>query len=294
MAKGKAHERGLSRARARRDRESRMARRQRLTRWGVIGIVVLMAAALVLTVLPPPSPSPVVDDEVGTGESPSPTEPTQAATGTADGATAVACGAERPAASEQEKPTFNEPPAADIDPDGHRYRATIATSCGDIVVDLFVDRSPKTVGNFVALARMDYYAGVTFHRVIQGFMIQAGDPTGTGAGDPGYTIEGELEAAQEEGYRRGIIAMANRGGDPNTASTQFFIVHAEDAGLPPQYAVFGEVVEGIDVVDLIAAVPTGTVDGQPDVPSETVYIEDVSIEELPDDGGSGSDEESTP
>ena len=121
-------------------------------------------------------------------------------------------------------------------------------------------------------------------------MVQAGDPTGTGAGEPGYTIEGELEAAEEEGYRRGILAMANKGGDPNTASTQFFIVQGQEVGLPPQYAVFGEVVQGMDVVDTIAAIETGTVNGQPDVPTETVYIENVTIEELPASGGTGTAE----
>lgn len=256
-----------------------------------IGLVILVVAALALTMLPSDPPSPIVDDAASAAGTPTSPEGTTSAS---VAPAAVACGAQPPAASQEEKPTFSEPPTAQIDPAAKRYRATIVTSCGDIVVDLFADRSPETVENFVALARMDYYAGVTFHRVIRGFVIQAGDPTGTGAGDPGYTIEGELQAAQEEGYGRGILAMANKGGDPNTASTQFFVVQGEDAGLPPQYAVFGQVVEGMDVVDLIAAVPTGTVNGQQDVPSETVYIEDVTIEELPADSGSAPDQENSP
>lgn len=279
MAKGKAHERGLARARERRRQQRHQARRRRWVSGVAITVIVLMVAVAAVALLPDGSPSPVVEGAPTDSATERPTS--QAASpGEASPGAAVACGAEAPTNAEQQKPSFNEPPSAEIDP-AATYRATITTSCGDIVVDLFADRSPKTVENFVALAQMDYYAGVIFHRVIEGFVIQAGDPTGTGAGDPGYTIEGELEAAEDEGYRRGIIAMANKGGDPSTASTQFFIVQGQQVGLPPQYAVFGEVVEGMDVVDTIAAIETSVVGGQPDVPTETVFIENVTIEQLP-------------
>lgn len=276
MSKGKAHERGLARARARRARRRQRDRRRR--RWviaGVIGAVVL--AGVSAFALLPTTTAPIVEDAP-------PTTPTADPTAR-EGTRTVACGGERPERPAEAPSTFPEPPRAELDPDA-RYRATVVTSCGAITIDLFTGRSPRTVENFVALARADFYVGVTFHRVIQGFMIQAGDPTGTGGGDPGYTIEGEVRAAEQEGYRRGIVAMANRGGDPNTASTQFFIVQGEEVELPPQYAVFGEVAQGMDVVDTIAAIRTGVVDGQADVPTETVHIERVTVEELPSDAGS--------
>jgi cyclophilin family peptidyl-prolyl cis-trans isomerase len=136
----------------------------------------------------------------------------------------------------------------------NQYRATIRTNHGDITVELFADRSPTTVNNFVFLAREGFYDGVIFHRVIKGFMIQGGDPTGTGSGGPGYRFRDELDAAREFGYGPGILAMANAG--PNTNGSQFFLMH-RDNPLPPAYAVFGRTVAGQDVIDAIATTPTG-------------------------------------
>jgi cyclophilin family peptidyl-prolyl cis-trans isomerase len=154
------------------------------------------------------------------------------------------------------------------------YRATIRTSKGDIGVELFADRSPSTVNNFVFLAREGFYDGVIFHRVIQGFMIQGGDPTGTGTGGPGYRFRDELDAAREFGYGPGILAMANAG--PNTNGSQFFLMH-RDNPLPPAYAVFGRTVEGLEVIDAIATTPTGPGDR----PLEDVVIVGVDIIESP-------------
>jgi cyclophilin family peptidyl-prolyl cis-trans isomerase len=136
-------------------------------------------------------------------------------------------------------------------------RVRISTSKGDIVVELFQKDAPKTVENFLTLVGKEYYNGVIFHRVIKGFMIQGGDPTGTGSGGPGYTFADELNANTESykrGYVRGTLAMANAG--PNTNGSQFFIMHA-DYPLPNAYTIFGRVVEGLDVVDAIATTPTG-------------------------------------
>jgi len=135
-----------------------------------------------------------------------------------------------------------------------QYRATIRTSHGDVVVELFADRSPTTVNNFVFLAREGFYDGVIFHRVINGFMIQGGDPTGTGTGGPGYRFRDELDAAKEFGYAPGILAMANAG--PNTNGSQVFLMH-RDNPLPPAYAVFGRTLEGLEVIDANATTPTG-------------------------------------
>ena len=166
---------------------------------------------------------------------------------------------------------WSSPPSLTIDP-STSYAATIRTNKGDIAVELFADESPQTVNNFVFLAREGFYDGVIFHRVISGFMIQGGDPTGTGTGGPGYRFRDELEAATKHGYDRGTLAMANAG--PNTNGSQFFITHV-DAPLPPAYAVFGRTTAGHDVIDAIAGVPTGS----GDKPMEDVVIDTVEITE---------------
>ncbi len=167
--------------------------------------------------------------------------------------------------------SYPRPPAMEIDP-ARAYQASIETSAGTIQVDLWAGRSPRTVNNFVFLARQGFYNGGIFHRVIEGFMIQGGDPTGTGRGGPGYRFEDELTAAREHGYPRGTLAMANAG--PNTNGSQFFIVH-RDAALPPDYSVFGQVTGGMEVVDAIAATPTD----QADRPLEDVVIQRITIQD---------------
>lgn len=151
--------------------------------------------------------------------------------------------------------------------------ATIKTSAGNIELAFFPDSAPNTVENFRSLAEDDFYQDVIFHRVIEGFMIQGGDPTGTGTGGPGYQFDDELDpssAAAERGYQRGTLAMANSG--PNTNGSQFFIMH-QDQQLPFNYTIFGYVTEGMDVVDEIASVDTDA----RDKPLEDVVIEDVEI-----------------
>ncbi|MDX1621579.1 MAG: peptidylprolyl isomerase [Nitriliruptorales bacterium] len=166
---------------------------------------------------------------------------------------------------------YSSKPEMQIDP-SNDYSATIKTNKGDITVDLWADKAPKTVNNFVFLARDGFYDGVIFHRVIEDFMIQGGDPTGTGTGGPGYRFEDELEAARDHGYPRGTLAMANAG--PNTNGSQFFIVH-KDAPLPPNYSVFGQATDGLDVVDEIATTDT---DGS-DRPHDDIVIETVEVTE---------------
>ncbi|ASS76384.1 peptidylprolyl isomerase [Tumebacillus algifaecis] len=159
------------------------------------------------------------------------------------------------------------------------YTATIQTNKGDIKIKLLDDAAPVTVNNFIFLAKDHYYDGVTFHRVIKDFMIQSGDPTGTGAGGPGYKFEDELPPSKP--YAKGILAMANAG--PNTNGSQFFIgsgPQAEGLNNIPNYTVFGEVIEGIEVVDKIAAVPVGmSPSGENSKPQEDVHIKTVTIEE---------------
>jgi cyclophilin family peptidyl-prolyl cis-trans isomerase len=153
--------------------------------------------------------------------------------------------------------------------------ATIKTSKGDIKIDFFSESAPNTVANFKKLAQDDFYQEVILHRVIEGFMIQGGDPTGTGSGGPGYTFADELDPNSEaaaRGYSRGIVAMANSG--PDTNGSQFFIMH-QDYNLPYNYTIFGYVTDGMDVVDAIATTET---DGS-DRPVEDVVIQDVIVSE---------------
>jgi peptidyl-prolyl cis-trans isomerase B (cyclophilin B) len=160
-------------------------------------------------------------------------------------------------------------PSLDIDL-SKAYSAVLHTTAGDIHVDLYAADAPQTVNNFVFLARDGYYDDVIFHRTIQGFMIQGGDPTGTGRGGPGYTFRDEFHGRTS--YERGTLAMANAG--PNTNGSQFFIMHA-DYGLPNAYTIFGEVTDGMDVVDAIATAPTGAQDR----PHEPTTITSVDITE---------------
>ena len=147
--------------------------------------------------------------------------------------------------------------------------ATLHTNQGDIAVELFDDDAPKTVDNFTSLARKGFYDGIIFHRVIPDFMIQGGDPTGTGSGGPGYTFEDEFN---DHPVARGALAMANAG--PNTNGSQFFIVTAEACPwLDGKHTVFGRVTGGMDVVDAISALDT---DGR-DRPRQDVLIESVDL-----------------
>jgi cyclophilin family peptidyl-prolyl cis-trans isomerase len=149
---------------------------------------------------------------------------------------------------------YASPPELTIDLD-KTYTATIHTTAGDIAVELYAAAAPQTVNNWVFLANDGFYDDVIFHRVIKGFMIQGGDPTGTGRGGPGYQFRDEFH--DKTSYHRGTLAMANAG--PNTNGSQFFIMHA-DYGLPNAYTIFGEVTDGMGVVDAIAEAPTGPQD----------------------------------
>jgi peptidyl-prolyl cis-trans isomerase B (cyclophilin B) len=151
--------------------------------------------------------------------------------------------------------------------------ATLQTNHGAIAIELFPGEAPKTVENFVKLARDGFYDGVVFHRVIPDFMVQGGDPTGTGTGGPGYTFEDEFN---EHKVERGALAMANAG--PNTNGSQFFIVTADACPwLDGKHTVFGQVTSGMDVVDAISQVATDA----RDKPRDDVVIESVTLADDP-------------
>ena len=193
------------------------------------------------------------------------TEPTFAPLTTSVPTPTSAAPAVQPAREERR---YDAPPPMLIDPSAS-YSATITTNFGTIEVALFANEAPLTVNNFVFLARDGYYDGVIIHRVAPGFVIQGGDPEGTGRGGPGYEFQDELET--ERGYTRGIVAMANAG--PDTNGSQFFIMLA-DVDLPNAYSIFGEVTSGLEVVDAIAQVQT-----RGERPLSDVVIERVEISE---------------
>jgi len=147
---------------------------------------------------------------------------------------------------------------------------TIQTNLGTIEAELFQDGTPKTVGNFIELAKKGYYDGVVFHRVIEGFMVQGGDPDGTGRGGPGYTIPDEFGEGLTHS-EAGVFSMANAG--PNTGGSQFFITLAATPGLDGKHAIFGKVSTGLEVVEAIGRVQTGAADR----PIDDVVMEKVTV-----------------
>ena len=166
---------------------------------------------------------------------------------------------------------YSQPPPMTIDP-GNQYTATMNTSAGPLVIELFPKEAPNTVNNLVFLAREGFYDGVPFHRVIKNFMIQGGDPTGTGTGGPGYSFADEFVPSLVFD-RPGVLAMANSG--PNTNGSQFFVTLAPTTWLNGKHTIFGRLIEGQAVLDSISNVPK---DGQ-DRPIDAIVIESVDITE---------------
>ncbi|MDI4649376.1 peptidylprolyl isomerase [Cohnella hashimotonis] len=179
-------------------------------------------------------------------------------------------GASAPA-SESAAPSFD--PSSDNDP-----VVTIEMDSGDkIVIELYPKVAPNTVNNFISLVKKGFYDGTVFHRVIPGFMIQGGDPEGTGSGGPGYTIKGEFTANNVDNqllHTRGVLSMARRGDSNDSAGSQFFIMAADYPSLNGQYASFGKVVTGLETVDKIVALPTG----EQDRPVEPPVMKKVTVD----------------
>jgi len=188
---------------------------------------------------------------------------------------AVACEGEVPPEAGEPKPQFDRAPGADLLEPDVLYVATVETSCGAFEIELEADRAPQTVASFVFLVGEGYFDGLTFHRVVPGFVIQGGDPLGTGTGGPGYALPDELGGRMR--YVDGTVAMANSG--PDSGGSQWFVVSGPDgANLDdiPNYTIFGKVSEGLEVVRAIQDVPVA---GQ--APTEAVYIGSITIEERP-------------
>ena len=185
----------------------------------------------------------------------------------------TACGGEQPDTAVDTK--FDAPGDAGVT---GPTTVTLSTSCGPIVIELDPRTAPETVNSFVFLAEEGYFDGTVSHRVIPGFMMQAGDPTATGLGNPGYTIPDELPA-EGMAYERGVVAMANAG--PGTAGSQFFILFGDADWLDPRYSIFGRVTDGFATLDAIEAIPLGqsptSNDPTPSTPLNSLFIESVAV-----------------
>jgi peptidyl-prolyl cis-trans isomerase B (cyclophilin B) len=191
---------------------------------------------------------------------------------TGDGGEGSGCrDAEEPAARE-----VKERKAPAFRPErGKTYTAVLETSCGTVEIRLATSRAPKTTGSFISLVRDGFYDGLSFHRIVTGFVVQGGDPQGTGEGGPGYSV---TEAPPDDlRYTKGVVAMAKTElEDPGTSGSQFFIVTGDDAGLPPDYALVGRVSKGMDVVERLDRLPNDPADNRP---LEPVVIEKATIRE---------------
>ena len=219
---------------------------------GIIMASLSLAACTIWMPTPSPAPAPTATPELG------------AAAGASDSKCAPALAATGGVVKQ-----YNSLPSMAIDPSAN-YTATIKTNCGAITVKLFAKETPITVNNFVFLAKDGYYDGVIFHRVIPDFMIQGGDPTGTGSGGPDYKFQDET-APSLTFAQPGILAMANAG--PGTNGSQFFITLAPTPHLNGAHTIFGRVVEGQDVVDAIGAVGTDARDR----PTQPVTIQTIDV-----------------
>jgi len=187
-----------------------------------------------------------------------------------------AVGCMRVAAPRPKSVTSERKPRAPLTA-GVAWHAVVTTNCGSFTIALDTADQPKTTASFAALARRGFYDDLTFHRIAPGFVIQGGDPLGNGTGGPGYEIVERPPRSTR--YVHGVVAMAKTATDTDgTSGSQFFIVTGDDAQLPPQYAVLGRVVDGLDVVDLIDTLPLKENDPQGSEPVDPVVIERVAIE----------------
>jgi peptidyl-prolyl cis-trans isomerase B (cyclophilin B) len=252
MSNRKTRDRQLRKLHERRIMQRRRQRRQRSITMIIASVLVVgLAVGLVLVL-------------ANRGKQSSATSSSAPPASASPTASTVACGGTVPAAASQKKATYQKPPEMTIDPN-KTYTATMVTSCGKIVMKLDPKQSPNTVNSFVFLARQRFFDGLIFHRISKDFVIQGGDPTGTGTSGPGYsTVDTPPKGAT---YPIGTVAMAKSGSEPaGTAGSQFFIVTGKNgASLTPDYAIIGKVTAGQDVAKTIEGLPIegGATDGKP-------------------------------
>ena len=285
----RSRDKQLAKLAARRQAERHAAKRRRDITLGVvgglIGLALLVVGYMVLT---------GGDDDTQASDTPTPTasasvEPS-GEPGTRSGSVAsvvdppasVACGGEAPADAGAKTPQYVGPPPMTIDPEA-TYTATFVTSCGTFEVRLRPDIAPEAVNSFVFLADEGFYDGLTFHRILDGFVVQGGDPLGDGTGGPGYSFD--IETSPEQTFdAAGLLAYANSG--PGSNGSQFFVTlgpapELDPGGTAGEFTIFGEVTDGLEVVEAIGAVPVtqNPSSGEPSVPTEAVYVDSVTIDE---------------
>jgi len=241
----------------------KIAKIKKLVTVVLLGVTLMAIGCAAQPTSSTPSSKPTTPAQTAKSTTPAPAQTTAA---TSPAGTSVAAA----------RKTWASPPEMQIDP-AKKYYAVLDTSLGTFKIELFASESPKTVNNFVFLSREGYYNGVIFHRIIKSFMIQSGDPQGTGMGGPGYKFADELPVKHK--YDPGIVAMANAG--PNTNGSQFFIcTGANAAGLNnmPNYTQFGMVIEGMENVQKIASVPVGpSASGEVSKPKDPPVINKITI-----------------
>jgi cyclophilin family peptidyl-prolyl cis-trans isomerase len=277
--------RQLARLAKRRQEEKRERQRKRQATIAVALVVAVVGGAVAFFAFTGDEPVPQATGPTGPTGSPSPSPSLDGEPGTQIGTVdpepgprIVACDAEAPKGALKPKPQFNAP--ATVLKNGRAYTATFETSCGDIVIELLVDRAPQTVNSFVFLAEQGFFDGTRIHRLDTSIdVIQGGDPTGTGTGGPGYSIPDELQG--DESYTPGTLAMANSGA-PNSGGSQFFLIAGENGqnlDSNPAYTIFGQVIEGLEIAQQILGLdiqdPEGGISGQQ--PADAVYIETVTV-----------------
>lgn len=258
MTRTKARERQLKRLAERRMSDRRRRRRQRIAAGVVGGLVALAGIGFAARAFLGGEENPEVSETA---------DPNQAATPRALGS--VACNGEVPPGAGKEKPSFKKPPEMQIDLK-KSYRVVMRTSCGEIELELFDDKAPKTVNSFLFLVRKGFYDGLTFHRIVRDFVVQGGDPAGTGMGGPGYKFEDEIVDSLKFD-QVGLLAMANSG--PNTNGSQFFITTGEASHLNGKHTIFGIVIRGTDVLQALNSLDVDAASK----PTQTAYINEITI-----------------
>ena len=263
----KTRERQLAKLAARRAAERKRRRRQRLLAGGLGILLILALVAGLSTVFLGDEGEPVRARATPPSPQASPSPTTAAGPG-------PDCGYKQNAEPSGERGAV-EPPKFTIDA-GKPLQAVVSTSMGSFTIELLPKEAPCTVNSFAYLARQKFFDGLTFHRIVEGFVIQGGDPAGTGQGGPGYSFNDELD--NDLKYEIGTVAMANSG--PNTNGSQFFVVAGQQGTtLPKQYTIFGRVIDGLDVVKKINSAPTKGGSG-PDAesPRQRIVIERITIQ----------------
>jgi peptidyl-prolyl cis-trans isomerase B (cyclophilin B) len=268
--------------RAAREAARRAERRRALVTAGIVaGVVAVGLGLIAFTIAQDRADAAEQQRQAAEAASEAARQASEAAAAVAD--RDVACGADAPAAADEDKQTYDDP--EQVLDDGVDYAAVITTSCGDVVIDLAEDEAPETVNSFVFLAEQGFFDGLEIFRNATSIgALQTGSGTNAADGQIGYTLPDELDLAEEEGYPPGAVAMANAG--PDTGGSQFFFVYNDQFELEADYARFATVTEGLDVLERIGGIETIGPAGE--TPGEIVYIEGVEIVE----GAGGADDSS--